>query len=201
QTSPLHADALIIASAHDAARQARLDVSLKKIRGQVTLVHATAASAVIDQALCHSGYWTPAIDGFHCVGASFNLHDLSPQARAEDDQANLSELRRNAGHLWQAMGGDDMQLAGSRVGFRCQSPDFLPLAGALSSRVYCNVAHGSRGISGTPLCADLIAASICGETQIADRRLRDALAPGRFRRRKERQGKSRTGNKPEPKTP
>jgi tRNA 5-methylaminomethyl-2-thiouridine biosynthesis bifunctional protein len=134
--------------------------------------------------------------GIHCVGASFNLRETTPEPRAEDDQHNLAQLQQHAPQLYAAMGGDRLTLAGSRVGFRCQSPDFLPLAGQLSTRVYCSIAHGSRGITGTPLCADIIAASICGDLPLADRQLRDALSPGRFRARHERRRRARQASQP-----
>ena len=187
----LSADALVLATAHAASQQASLDVSLKRIRGQVSLVRSTPESEKQRQALCHSGYWTPAMAGVHCVGASFNLRETTPEPRPEDDQHNLAQLQQHAPQLYAAMGGDKLALAGSRVGFRCQSPDFLPLAGQLSARVYCSIAHGSRGITGTPLCADIIAASICGDLPPADRQLRDALSPGRFRARHERRRRAR----------
>jgi len=50
--------------------------------------------------------------------------------------------------------------------------------------LYLNVAHGSRGITGTPLCAELIAEMICGQPLPMDQEMIDALAPARFILRK-----------------
>jgi len=76
------------------------------------------------------------------------------------------------------------------VAFRCQSIDFLPLCGPLpvatdnphrpAQGLYLNVAHGSRGITGTPLCAELIADMICAQPLPMDQEMIDALAPARF---------------------
>ena len=94
-----------------------------------------------------------------------------------------------------------------RVGFRCASPDYLPLAGPVPDHsaflrdyaalrnnarspvstcgqylpgLYLSSAHGSRGLSSTPLAAELIASEICGEPPPLSRELARALAPGRF---------------------
>ena len=45
---------------------------------------------------------------------------------------------------------------------------------------YLNLAHGSRGITGTPLCADLLADLITGQALPVDSQLVDALDPSRF---------------------
>jgi len=70
-----------------------------------------------------------------------------------------------------------------RVGFRCQSTDFLPLAGAVPAQptgLWMSIAHGSRGITGTPLCADLLAAKILEMPAPIDQEMIDALSPARF---------------------
>jgi len=47
-----------------------------------------------------------------------------------------------------------------------------------------NIAHGSRGITGTPLCADLLADQLSRRAPPADQALVAALAPERFILRK-----------------
>ena len=75
-----------------------------------------------------------------------------------------------------------------------QSLDFLPLVGPLPDAtanphralpgLYLNIAHGSRGITGTPLCADLLADQLSRRAPPADQALVAALAPERFILRK-----------------
>jgi len=94
-----------------------------------------------------------------------------------------------------------------RVGFRCASPDYLPLVGPVPAReqflqtfaglrnnarqridsrgdyvpgLYLNTAHGSRGLTSTPLAAELLASLICREPLPLPRSLCRALAPARF---------------------
>ncbi|MDX1803626.1 MAG: bifunctional tRNA (5-methylaminomethyl-2-thiouridine)(34)-methyltransferase MnmD/FAD-dependent 5-carboxymethylaminomethyl-2-thiouridine(34) oxidoreductase MnmC [Alcanivorax sp.] len=163
---------------------------LKLIRGQVSYCQATEASRRWHQARCHGGYLTPALDGLHCVGATFDLHDRNPAVKAEDNRQNLQQLEHYLPALWRQLGGAAIQVADQRVAFRCQSIDFLPLCGALpvatdnphrpATGLYLNLAHGSRGITGTPLCAELLADRICGLPLPVDKPLLDALDPARF---------------------
>ncbi|WP_372765686.1 hypothetical protein, partial [Litorivivens sp.] len=46
--------------------------------------------------------------------------------------------------------------------------------------LYLNVAHGSRGLTSTPLAAEILASQICGEVPPLPRELLRALSPSRF---------------------
>lgn len=179
---------VVLANASNAPALAGLDfLPLHRIRGQVSGVRATETSAGWRRACCHRGYLTPALDGIHCVGATFDRHDGDPDPRDGDDQANLDTLRRYRPDDWQALGGETMELVDRRVGFRCQSSDFLPLVGPVARAdgsapdgLYLNIAHGSRGITSTPLCAEVLAARINHEPAPVDHELSRALRPDRF---------------------
>ncbi|MEE4638579.1 MAG: bifunctional tRNA (5-methylaminomethyl-2-thiouridine)(34)-methyltransferase MnmD/FAD-dependent 5-carboxymethylaminomethyl-2-thiouridine(34) oxidoreductase MnmC [Wenzhouxiangella sp.] len=199
----LAADVLVLAMADAVRHFADLDwLPLKIIRGQVSYVPATPASRQWDQAICHAGYLTPALDGLHCVGATFDLNQTDTETRAADDRTNLEQLREHLPGHWQALGGASIQVAGQRAAVRCQTPDFLPLAGPLPDPghhphriipgVYLNLAHGSRGLTHTPLCADLIADQASGLSPFPDTELIDALAPERFILRKRRRDREWT---------
>ena len=195
------ADAIVLCTAANTATLPGLQwLPLKLIRGQVSYCQATDASRLWQQAQCHGGYLTPALDDLHCVGATFDLHNDSPVASEQDDQANLAQLQRYLPQRWLELGGEHIHIVDRRVAFRCQSIDFLPLCGPLpvatdnphrsATGLYLNLAHGSRGITGTPLCADLIADLICNHPLPVDQQLVDALAPDRFivRKRKKQSG-------------
>lgn len=186
-------DEIVLANADAALQLVNLPwLKLKRIRGQVSQVAATALSRNWPQAICHAGYLTPAIDGQHCVGATFDLHDDSDAPRATDDQRNLAQLHDNLPDHWQQLGGEQAKVITQRVGFRCQSTDFLPLCGPLAecdeklAGVWLTIAHGSRGITGTTLCAELLASGLSGEPLPVDREMHDALAPARFLKRLQR---------------
>ncbi len=166
------------------------ELPLREIRGQVTECRATAASRRWRQAQCHDGYLTPAVDGLHCVGATFNLGDRESAPRAADDAANLDQLARRLPRRWRELGGADIEVVTRRVAFRCQASDYLPLAGrspgsknAGTTPLMLNLAHGSRGIGGTPLIADLIADALSGLPAAVDSAMQSALDPGRFEQR------------------
>jgi tRNA 5-methylaminomethyl-2-thiouridine biosynthesis bifunctional protein len=135
--------------------------------------------------VCHTGYLTPAVDGVHLIGATFDPGDRDPEPRDADDAANVDQLRRHLPGEWRVLGGDALRVVGRRVGFRCQAIDFLPLAGeaGAGTRMLVNLAHGSRGITGTPLTAELIADRLSGLPPAVDSAIVDALDPGRFARR------------------
>lgn len=174
-------DAVILANAQAAQDFMAQPLPLKLMRGQVSHVAATPASRNYQQAVSHQGYFAPAINGLHCVGASFDLHDARPQLKAADDADNLAQLKRWLPNVWHELGGDAIKVHSARVELRCQSTDFLPLVGASDTPgLYLNIAHGSRGLSSTPLCADLIASQLTGTPCPVDRAMMAALHPGRF---------------------
>ncbi len=168
-------------------------LKLKSIRGQVSYVASTEHSRRWTQAICHGGYLTPPVDGLHCVGATFDQDDNCPAARDTDNLRNLQQLQQYLPEHWQQLGGDNIRVESERVGFRCQSTDFLPLAGHLGdidqalTGLWLNIAHGSRGITGTALCAEVIASDLCAEPSPVDRAMHAALAPARFIRRQQKQ--------------
>ena len=189
--SQLYANAVVVCAAGASQQLPGLAwLPLKHIRGQVSYCQATEASRQWQQAQCHGGYLTPALDDLHCVGATFNLHDSQPGPTDADDADNLAQLKHYLPEHWQALGGEAIVIQDRRVAFRCQSLDFVPLCGPLpvatdnphraATGLYLNLAHGSRGITGTPLCADLLADLITGQALPVDSQLVDALDPSRF---------------------
>lgn len=173
---------------------------LTAIRGQVTHIPAEALPAV-PVVLCGEGYVTRPANGVCCAGASYDF-DRDTQLRQASHEENMARL---AQVMPQAQAGAaDTALAG-RVGFRCVSPDRLPLAGALpdpsapitGSRLrdvprlpglYGLLAYGSRGIVWAPFAAELLASSLEGEPLPIERELADALDPARFALKVHRRG-------------
>ena len=94
-----------------------------------------------------------------------------------------------------------------RVGFRCQTPDYLPIIGPVPNEalyrqefddlgkgflkrdfpfgpnhngLFVTCGHGSRGITSTCFAAEILASYISGEPQPADRDILFAIHPARF---------------------
>lgn len=185
------ADAVVLCIAGAALGMDNLPaLPLRLIRGQVSECRATTASRRWRRAHCHDGYLTPAIDGLHCVGATFNLRDPEPLARDSDDRANLDQLQRNLPGRWTELGGTDIDVVDRRVAFRCQANDYLPVAGPSPGTyntsdvpLLLNIAHGSRGIGGTPLIADRLADLVSAMPGCVDHAMASVLDPGRFEAR------------------
>jgi len=182
---------------------------LRTIRGQITLVPATAASAALRTVLCGEGYVAPARGGVHSLGATHKFRDRETDVRAGEHAENLERLGRLAPALHAALGADRLDpvtLAGL-AGLRCSSPDYLPVIGpvvdaasfmqvyARLSRdatlalrepapwldgLYVNTAHGSRGLITAPLTGELLAAYLDGEPSPLPVSVAEALHPSRF---------------------
>src|SRR5690625_2308002 len=165
----------------------------------------TPTSKPLRTVLCADGYLAPADHGVHCAGASFNLGATDAHMTEADHQANLHKLQ----HLGTPLSWDDVDTGtlDGRVGFRCATPDYLPMVGPVprleqflmdysSLRndaqtalpiagdywpgLYLNVGHGRRGLAYTPLSGGLLAAQLAGWTHPVSRQLSRALNPARF---------------------
>ena len=178
----LQADVVVLANAGAAPALAGLDLPIRPVRGQVTRCRATRRSRRWHRPLCHQGYLTPALEGLHCVGATFEQHSDRADPDPADDRHNLQRLRENLPGHWEALGGENIEVHDHHAGVRWQSRDFLPLVGPVPGEtgLYLNIAHGSRGLAATPLCAELLASHICGDPLPLDREMLDALLPERF---------------------
>ena len=210
----IRAPIAIIANARDAKHFTQTaNLPIKSIRGQITYLPQTPLSSGLKTLVCGEGYIGPAVNGFHCTGATFNLRDATHELREEDHRTNLASLRESladAVSAWEALGFttlDGLARLDGRVAFRCALPDYLPLVGSVANEplmkqdfaplrknsraaihltghylpgLYINIGHGSRGLAYTPLCAELLAATINQEILPIPRELANALNPARF---------------------
>lgn len=198
-------DALILACANEAKSLLNEHViPTKAIRGQISYVDATHTPK-LEQVLCGSGYLTPAKNGFHCLGASYQIGDKSTETRQQEHLSNLEILKEfdKSWHLHANMEA----VVGGRASLRCCSSDYLPLAGALiepnsfkrdfgnlsqqakrfakqpvtyQQGLYLNIGHGSRGLSSALLCGEIIARQISAEPAPLEQKIMDAISPNRF---------------------
>ena len=200
--------AVIIANSRDANQfQQTQSLPLKTIRGQITRVASSGSLAQLKTVVCHEGYLTPAINGHHCLGATFDNNDSDTTVRSEDHQHNLDSLLQAVPSLSPDINAVNTNELTGRASLRCASPDYLPMVGPVHDYqqfledyapltkdahsplsttgsyypgLYINVAHGSRGLTSTPLCSELLAAIICNEIYPLPRDLSTALNPARF---------------------
>ncbi len=182
-------------------------LSLQSVRGQITRLPAGPPFDGLRAALRHDGYIAPARAGSHSIGATFAMGVDDPEPHSGDTRENLAKLASAVPAWREALEALETQALDARVGFRCASPDYLPAVGPapdlaaflrvfgplrknarqlVASRgpylpgLYLSTAHGSRGLTSTPLAAELLASMICGEPLPLSRTLCRALAPARF---------------------
>ncbi len=180
---------------------------LQSIRGQVTHIPSTGKLTSLQTVLCHDGYLPPARQGEHCIGASFDIDDGDPKLRAVDHLHNMQKLHKALPDLGEDIPLDKSADLRGRVGFRTASPDYLPMVGPVPDfdrfcsdfadlrrnarqllnttgahlpGLYLSTGHGSRGLTSTPLSAEILATQICGEPWPVAANLYRALVPARF---------------------
>jgi len=182
---------------------------LKRIRGQITRLPATAESAALSTVVCAEGYVAPARAGEHTLGASFDFKNADLTPTAAEHAGNLRLLRQISADLAARLHAerlDPAQLEG-RAAFRCTSPDYLPIVGPLADGaafaaayavlakdarqtpetpcpwydgLYINSGHGSRGLITAPLSGELLAAWLDDEPLPVPRAVAEACHPNRF---------------------
>ncbi|MDP1658197.1 MAG: FAD-dependent 5-carboxymethylaminomethyl-2-thiouridine(34) oxidoreductase MnmC [Methylotenera sp.] len=198
------ADLLIIANANEAQNLGlSLHLKTQAVRGQVSIIAATDASQKLKSIICSDGYLSPAENNRHCLGATFSTDNMDDAINEEDHLANLFKLKSFSLPLYENLKN---KIKDGRVSFRCTSFDYFPLAGELLNNpalkakpprpnakpeslpwiksLYINIAHGSRGFTSAPFCAELLAQMICQEPLTMNVELASLLNPNRFMLRK-----------------
>jgi tRNA 5-methylaminomethyl-2-thiouridine biosynthesis bifunctional protein len=162
----------------------RLD-SARELAGQVSwALHHSGDNAVFPETPVNgSGSFIPAVpvkDGLAWfAGATYEQLDSSNQQRASHQARHLENLRkleallpRAAAHLKQQFAGEEIQ---AWSGVRCATSDRLPVVDAVqgdgSASLWVSAAMGSRGLSLSMLCAELLAARLHAEPLPIESRL------------------------------
>lgn len=152
------------------------------VRGQITQVTATTASAALKTNLCYGGYMAPAYHGSHVVGSTFQkwLTDTTPLE--DDDRSNLDKLTEVVPII------PPLSVTGHRAALRLSSKDRFPVIGSVpdSPCQYLSTAYGSHGIAGSLLGAHIIADFLRGGPFCVGKSTLNALAPVRFSARENR---------------
>lgn len=208
-TTPSLFHTVIIANAQDAlAFEQTSELPINRVRGQVTHYPVNDESIKLRTAICGKGYIAPATNT-HCIGASFNLGVTDTSIRPDDHLHNLQKVAQQTPDLIDntLLTHEQYRTLTGRVGFRCVTPDYLPIvggvpitkiikqeyqilkknaqtvveqAGSYHSNLYVNIGHGSRGLAYTPLCSEILASLIHGEPPPVPQALLQKLNPTRF---------------------
>ncbi len=153
----LHAPLVVLATAFDTGLASQR-VATGRARGQLSRLPARD-DRPLHMVVCRDGYIAPAVDGMHTVGATLQHDDEEAAARRSDDEQNFERLQR----LLSGFCVDASEILSGRVGWRATTPDRVPLVGRLENGLYATLAHGARGVTCAPLCAEFLAAMICDE--------------------------------------
>lgn len=200
----LHSPTVILATAWETTRLEPGDyLPVRPIAGQVTQTASRGAISGLKTVLCSDRYLVPEHDGQHCLGATFHLKQTDTRIRPEDDAENIQALSARL----PGVVDNNAEITGSRAGVRCASPDYLPMVGPLldlqafetdyrkplqkrltrrlppppwQAGLWCNIAHGSKGLCSVPLSAKLLAAWLNGEPMPVPHSLANHLNPNRF---------------------
>ena len=196
QQRVIESETVIIASAFDCKQFSQTAyLPLRKIRGQITQLPCTTESRKMKMVICGECYITPAENGLHGCGATYNKDLFSTELRDIDHQTNLAQIAATDAGLAAVLGQPANDRLSGRANFRCTTSDYLPIAGPVPDRaamledyallrrdaktpmttpgaylpnLYVNCGMGSRGLSYAPLTAELLAAEIAGETSELD---------------------------------
>jgi len=112
------------------------------------------------------------------MGSSFERDNERAETRPEDDQHNFSRLQTLLPETARALAAQfEAGQVQSWAGVRCATPSRLPALGPLAPGLWVCSGMGSRGLSFTALCGELLAARLHAEPLPLEQRLADALAP------------------------
>ena len=166
----LHAQTVIVANATDARQlEPTGHLDLHPIRGQVSLVPASWVAdphspAGLRRILCCGGYLTPAVDGLHTLGASFEHGETATNRREAEHRAVCQRLDRVLPGLAASLAAQPDP--GGWAAVRCTTPTRRPYAGPVEHDgqrlpgLYASLGHGSHGITSAARSAQRIAEAL-----------------------------------------
>jgi tRNA 5-methylaminomethyl-2-thiouridine biosynthesis bifunctional protein len=198
-----HAPVVIIANANYAKNFTQVNwLPLVPVRGQVTYLPTSNSPTKTKCIICYEGgYITPEIGGISYLGATFNRNATDLTVSIDEHAENLSNLKK-----YLPIADYDCAKLQGRAAFRATSPDRRPIigpvpdyaafledyadlrhgrqkqypAGKYLDGLYISTGHGSRGLTGCPLAAELLAAQINNEVLPVPQNVVDSLNPARF---------------------
>jgi tRNA 5-methylaminomethyl-2-thiouridine biosynthesis bifunctional protein len=162
------APVVVLAAALGSAALCEGRLQLQPVRGQVSWGLRTPDDGLPPFPVNGNGHLLPALplpEGLAWLtGSTYGHADPDSTPRAEDQATNLDRLHgllpRASASLAPAFTRGQ---ARAWAGVRCASTDRRPLVGALSPGLWVSTAMGSRGLTLSALCAQLLAARLCHE--------------------------------------
>ena len=221
----INTDTLIIALGEGCEPLLKKVVPLRLTRGQVEMVAAHSQHqqqqvldlpnapankmSALQTLLCHKGYFTPQVNGFHSLGSTYVKNDLNCEPRQAETDANLDmhcESMKKANWLVELENARENKANYARAAIRCSTPDHLPVVGnvpaqsqfdeladlykalplthystaSVERNVFVLTGLGSRGLTTAPLMAEILVSQVLNKPMPLSKSLLDALNPNRF---------------------
>ncbi|WP_040570858.1 bifunctional tRNA (5-methylaminomethyl-2-thiouridine)(34)-methyltransferase MnmD/FAD-dependent 5-carboxymethylaminomethyl-2-thiouridine(34) oxidoreductase MnmC [Methyloversatilis thermotolerans] len=173
----LDTDVVVLANAADASALHSGALPLSRVRGQITRLPRHLLPR-LHVTVCREGYICPTADGDVNIGASFDIGDSDATVREDSHAGNLLRLQRLLPDALPSLPSTD-RLHG-RVAFRTATPDRLPVIGEAADGQALFTGLGARGLVWSPLAAEMLASSLCGEPLPLEGDLVRAVSPARF---------------------
>lgn len=148
--------------------------AIHPIAGQVSYLPPAPAIQGLRCVLSYGGYITPAIDGLHHLGATYEKQSAQASITAANHAENVNKLAHFVNENTFSAN------AGGWAAVRSVSKNRLPLVGNLGGGVYANTAHASRGLLSCALGGELVASQLCHDPLPLDADLAAMLNPLRF---------------------
>lgn len=213
ETTTQH-QAVVIANGHnfDIYQQTKF-LPLGKVKGQVSHIPTTKNLSQLKTVLCYDGYITPCNPNSnqHCIGASYDRTHIDQHF---DLQAQLDNAEKLKNCISDQEWPKDVDVSGnaSRQGVRCVSRDHLSFVGNVGdfdkiiehfesddsrsqdlpqyTNLFCILGLGSRGLSSSPLMAEVLASQICGDPLPLPADVLESIHPSKMWVRKLLKGKA-----------
>ncbi|WP_404340558.1 bifunctional tRNA (5-methylaminomethyl-2-thiouridine)(34)-methyltransferase MnmD/FAD-dependent 5-carboxymethylaminomethyl-2-thiouridine(34) oxidoreductase MnmC [Pseudoalteromonas mariniglutinosa] len=198
-------DVIICAGEHSDQFSQTQQLPIVSVRGQVSHVQASKDSTKLNTVLCHKGYFTPAYQGHHCMGATFEKNSKSRTVTAQDNLINREQLL--SFYTDSSFASSLGKISSAKAAVRCSFIDHLPMAGEWAEQsdyinAYANLrlgkryqytplskpqqglhiltGFGARGLCSAPLCAEHLVACLNNEPRPLSERVSQAIHPARF---------------------
>lgn len=204
--SPLMANSVVLANSVACQQFSQCDgLTIQAVRGQVEYLPQANELGQLQTVLCHKGYITPAQNGQHNVGATFDKNQTDVDYRVTDEQRNIDTVHKALPTLsW--LNSINTQQTG-RASIRGSTADHLPLVGNVPNihaqaeqyaelhkasqytelsapiqwqNLFMIAGLGSRGLCTAPLLAEVLACQLSGKPLPLTQQQLNALSPNRF---------------------
>jgi tRNA 5-methylaminomethyl-2-thiouridine biosynthesis bifunctional protein len=191
-------DAVILAAGPGVLQFAQTGwLPLSTVRGQLSCCRPGKISSRLACNLNYGGYCTPAFDGEHVLGASFE-----PERNdTEIDRDTSLELLARLGTIAPELAGD-MNISTDRAALRVAAKDRRPVIGPVPDKdlwqsdapvyhnnLYISTAYGSHGVIAAFAGAQVIADDMLGRAHAFSKPSLRGVAPARFLERYVRKGR------------